>query len=130
LLDIEEPVYSFNQKFVPQDKAPEIVERLSQIEGIACTYLLSQLPGLNDIHVTNRNATKEHAVTELLQTLKVSKEDAIGVGDGHNDIHLFNAVGHRVAMSNAVADLKTNADEIIGDVKEDGLAAYLELLAE
>ncbi len=128
-LKIDGPVYILEQKFVPQRVAPEIVARLTAIEGIACTLVVAQRPGFNDIHITNRNATKEHAVDKLLTILKVDKEDTIGIGDGHNDIHLFNAVRHRVAMENSVEELKVAADEVIGNVVNDGFAAFLEKLA-
>jgi HAD superfamily hydrolase (TIGR01484 family) len=127
-LTIDEPVYFFNLKLVPDDEAPPIVAEFSKIEGVICTCIDAQLPGLKDIHVTNRGATKEHAVTELLHLLHAKREDTIGVGDGHNDIHLFNAVAYRVAMDNAVDELKANADKIIGMVKDDGLAEYVESL--
>lgn len=50
----------------------------------------------------------------------------IGIGDGANDIHLFNAVGLKVAMGNAVPSLKEKADIVIGHVTDDGLAQYFE----
>lgn len=127
-LEIDEPVYFFELIFVPQEIAPEIVTKLSEIEGIAVTKVVAQREGFNDIHVTNRNATKEHAIAELLKILDVNQENTIGVGDGHNDIHLFNAVKHKVAMGNAVEELKSAANEIIDNVTEDGFAAYLERL--
>lgn len=127
-LSITEPVYFFEQIFVPKEIAPEIVAKLSEIEGIAVTLVVAQREGFNDIHVTNRNATKEHAVAELLGIIGVDKANTIGIGDGHNDIHLFNAVGKKVAMGNAVIELKQIADEVIGSVKDDGLATFLEQL--
>jgi HAD superfamily hydrolase (TIGR01484 family) len=129
-LNILGPVYFFNIKLVPQDIATEIAEKLTKLPGISCMKIISQLPDLNDIHVTNRHATKEHAVAELLKALAIDAKDTIGVGDGHNDTHLFNAVGHKVAMSNGVDELKGAADEVIGDVSDDGFAAYLEQLAK
>jgi hypothetical protein len=129
-LNITEPVYFFNIKLVPQAIATEIAGKLAEIPGISCMKIVSQLPGLDDIHITNAQATKEHAVAELLKFLGVDTKDTIGVGDGHNDMHLFNAVNHRVAMSNGVDELKAAADEIIGSVSDDGFAAYLEQLAK
>ena len=129
LLSITEPVYFFELIFVPQNIAPEIVAELSKIQGVAVTLVIAQREGYNDVHVTNSNATKEHAVAELLKIIGVNRQDTIGVGDGNNDIHLFNAVGHKVAMGNAIAELKAAADEVIGSVKEDGFTVFLERLA-
>lgn len=127
-LQVNEPVYFFELIFVPQKIAPEIVAKLSAIEGLAITLVVAQRAGFNDIHITNRNATKEHAINELLKIVNIDREETVGVGDGHNDIHLFNAVGHKVAMGNAVEELKAASDEVIGNVDEDGFANYLESL--
>lgn len=127
-INLDEPVYFLEMIFVPQLIAPEVIAKLSSIEGIACILAVAQRPGFHDIHVTNRKATKEHAIAELLKIIKVSREDTIGVGDGHNDLHLFAAVHQKIAMTNGVEELKSKADHIIGNVGEDGFAAWLETL--
>ncbi|QQR79105.1 MAG: HAD family phosphatase [Candidatus Moraniibacteriota bacterium] len=123
-----DPVYFLEQVFVPDTLAAELFGKLSSIAGITCVMVVSQKPGLKDLHIVNSEATKEQAVAQLLGILGSSKDDAIGIGDGHNDMHLFNAVGYRVAMGNAIPELKNVSDEIIGSVKEDGLARYLRSL--
>lgn len=128
-LQVSEKVYFFELVFIPEESASQIIAEFSAIEGIAATMVVSQRIGFNDIHITNRNATKEHAIGELLRILNTNKENSIGVGDGHNDIHLFNAVNRRVAMGNAVDELKSVSDEVIGSVTEDGLAEFIESLA-
>ena len=45
-------------------------------------------------------------------------------GDGNNDIEMLKAVGNGIAMANASDDLKAVADEICGDVSEDGIYHY------
>lgn len=122
--------YYINICFVPSNQANALRDRLAAIKGVAATLVVSVRPNHNDIHVTNRAATKEHAIYELEKIIGVDKGSMIGVGDGHNDLHLFNAVGHKVAMGNAVDELKQCADEVIGSVKEDGLALYFENLAK
>ena len=123
-----EPVYFLEQVFVPDETAKEIYQKLTQIEGIAAVMVVAQKPGCRDIHVINASATKEHAVAELLKLLNVDRMDSIGIGDGYNDMHLFNAVDYRVAMGNAVPELKESADTVIKSVSEDGLAQYLAML--
>lgn len=122
--------YFINVCFVPNDEASNVMKRLDSIDGLAVTLVVSQKADCNDIHITNRAATKEHAIYELEKIIGVKKANMIGVGDGHNDLHLFNAVGHKVAMGNAVDELKQVADEVIGSIKEDGLALYFEKLAK
>ena len=79
--------------------------------------------------ISHRDATKEHAITQVLNRLGVPKTAAIGVGDGENDIHLFAAVGLKVAMGNATPHLKTAADITCASVDEDGLAEIIERFA-
>jgi HAD superfamily hydrolase (TIGR01484 family) len=83
-----------------------------------------------DLHIHSVKASKEHAVGELLRRLGVTKENSTVIGDGLNDLHLFVAGGTKVAMGNAVPELKEAADLVIKSVSEDGLADYLESLAK
>lgn len=122
--------YFFEVCYVPHSEVSEICADLEQIPGLAVTVVVAQRPGYNDLHITNKKATKEHAIYELEKLINVPKEQMIGFGDGHNDLHLYNAVGHKVAMGNAVSELKSKADEVIGNVDVDGLAEYFEKLAK
>lgn len=102
-----------------------ILEQLASVPDITAAGVRSWTHEGIDIHVTHQNATKEHAVTELLTLIGVSKEKSIGVGDANNDIHLFKAVGHKVAMGNVTDQLKSRADEICDTVDNAGLAALI-----
>lgn len=124
------PTYIFVICFVESDKLSEATRDLSEIDDINVIIASSHRKGTFDIHITHKDASKEHAIYELEKILGVAKEDMIGVGDGLNDIHLFHAVGHRVAMGNAADQLKTAADEVIGTIEGDGLARYFEKIAE
>lgn len=124
----KEPVYFLEQVFIPDKIAKEIYQKLIKIKGIAAVMVVAQKPGCRDIHVINGEATKEHSIAELLKLLGVGREDTIGIGDGYNDIHLFNAVNYKVAMGNAVSELKEAADIVIKSVSEDGMADYLRSL--
>ncbi len=121
----QEPVYFLEQVFVPDTTAVEIYGKLGTIDGVTCVMVIAQKPGTRDLHIVNAAATKEHAVAELLKLLKVEKCNAIGIGDSHNDLNLFNAVGYKVAVNNAIPELKSIADKVIGSVAEDGMADYL-----
>ncbi|MCA9328457.1 HAD family phosphatase [Candidatus Saccharibacteria bacterium] len=124
----DKSVYFLEAIFVPEPKAVELKQKIDQIEGVVCTMVVAQKPGMKDLHITNEFATKEHAVAELLKIVQIDVDETTGVGDGHNDLHLFAAVKNKVAMGNAVPELKAEADIVIGDVKDNGLAEYLEQL--
>lgn len=114
---------------IGENMARVVEAELRNIKGVACIVVVGQHnKSHRDIHVTNAQATKEQAIAELLKIIKVERKNTIGVGDGANDIHLFNAVGTKVAMGNAVVGLKRRADLVIDSVKDDGLAKYFESL--
>jgi Cof subfamily protein (haloacid dehalogenase superfamily) len=125
---VKQPVYFLEQAFIPDPKAQEIHKNLAEVKGVAAVMVVAQKPGCRDIHVIASDATKEHSISKLLEIIGLSKKDTIGIGDGYNDIHLFNAVNFRVAMGNAVPELKQAADLVIDSVKDDGLARFLATL--
>lgn len=126
--DVNQKVNWMSQSFVPDEIAIKLEAELNKVGGVACVMVVSQKPGCRDLHIVNEEATKEHAIAELLKRIGVPRERTAGIGDGHNDIHIFNAVAKKIAMGNAVEDLKKRADLVIGSVKDDGLAKYLEAL--
>lgn len=129
-LDGVTEAYFLEIVFMPPEQAKAAAKELSKIKGIHAMAIDAQRPGVCDIHITHKQATKEHAIAELIKRLGADPAKSIGVGDGHNDLHLFSGVHHKVAMGNAVDELKQVADEIIGTVDKDGLATYFEGLKQ
>ena len=78
--------------------------------------------------IANINSNKGNAVKKLLEILNISKEDTIAIGDDNNDLSMFEQVGYRVAVDNAIDIVKEKADEITLSNDEDGVAIYLEKL--
>ena len=113
---------------VTEDDAPAILQKLQMIPGITAATVPSWNYGLT-FTITSELATKEHAIKTVLQGLGVPRATTIGIGDGNNDVHLFAAVGLKIAMGNATLQLKQAADEITGRVDDDGLAQIIEKYA-
>src|SRR5699024_11670865 len=67
---------------------------------------------------------KGAAVGRMLAHYGLSPVQAMAFGDGNNDIEMLQAVGTGVAMGNASDTLKAAADDVCGDVAEDGVWAY------
>ncbi|HSD98429.1 MAG TPA: HAD family hydrolase [Patescibacteria group bacterium] len=111
---------------VPLENSKKIISELAQIPNTALHLVKGY--GLNhlDIHMTDSNGTKEKAIEKLCEIIHVTKQEIIGVGDSFNDLPLFNSVGLKVAMGNAVDELKEKADYITGHVNNDGLAQAIE----
>lgn len=78
------------------------------------------------IDITSNRASKLHGIVEVARILGIETEDIIGVGDGYNDFPLLMACGLKIAMGNAVEELKAIADFIAPSVEEDGVATVIE----
>ena len=70
------------------------------------------------------NAGKGIGIEKVLKYYGIEKSQSMAFGDGNNDIEMLKAVGNGIAMGNASDDLKAVADEICGDVSEDGIYQY------
>lgn len=111
---------------IKPEQVDEVIFNIKAVADVEIAKVNSPNHGFINLHITNKQATKEHAIEELSKILGISKANIYGIGDGYNDIHLFNSVGTKVAMGNSVPELKEVADIVIKSLAEDGLAEYLE----
>lgn len=73
------------------------------------------------VNLTNSEASKQHAVLEVAKILNIKTDEIIGIGDSYNDFPLLMACGLKVAMGNAVDEIKAIADYVAPTVEEDGV---------
>jgi HAD superfamily hydrolase (TIGR01484 family) len=78
-----------------------------------------------DVNVSHAEARKDFALREVFDRYGVNPSEMVGVGDGLNDIDLFNAVGYRIAVANAELPLLQMADEIVPSQEDGGLAVVV-----
>lgn len=100
-------------------------EHFQQIETAFKDFII-----LNDHHVGSADAStlninKGSAVTYCTNYLGLTKEDSFAFGDGNNDIDMFKAVGHAIAMGNANEYVKANSDDITDSVEQEGIKKAL-----
>ena len=67
-------------------------------------------------------------LADLCEKIGLTLADAVAAGDSANDVGMLKAAGLGCCMSNGTTDAKAAADRVIGDVREDGLAALIEEL--
>lgn len=128
---VEGPLTHLSVEAVSAQEISGILENLNLIPDIVAHPVMSWTENHFDIHITHREADKEHAVRNLLEMLGLSKEEVVGFGDSNNDLPIFQGVGYKVAMANGTEMLKSAADEIAPHAEEDGVAVIIErLLAE
>lgn len=80
-------------------------------------------PDMWYLEIFSKNASKYHAVQYIRDYLGVDSVTCFG--DNRNDLPLFEASDHRIAVANAVEELKARADEVIDSNKRDGVALWL-----
>lgn len=92
------------------------------------TELRALFPTLNfaysckyGIDVNSSGGLKEEGIKAFKEKYGIPDEDIIAIGDGHNDISMFEYVKTSVAMGNAHDDVKKYATIVTDDVSNDGL---------
>lgn len=107
---------------VESEVADQLKEKLSKITNLAVQKVISWEQGKFGVVVTSALATKQHGIFEVAKILGINTHEIIGVGDSYNDFPLLMACGLKVAMGNAVEDIKAIADYIAPSVEDDGVA--------
>lgn len=110
---------------LPNSLAVKIRKQLSAHPGVFCTRVPSFEPGLVDVNIAHWKATKQNGIETLAKLYGISKKEIVGVGDGYNDYPLLQASGVKVAMGNAVDQIKEIADFIAPSVDDDGLVSVV-----
>lgn len=124
--NFSEKIYGIAVPEYKQEDADTLIQELTVIPDVAVHKVKSYKEGLVWVTVTSPVATKLHSVLEITNMIGVRPEETIGIGDGYNDYPLLTACGLKIAMGNAVPELKAIADFIAPAVEDDGLAVALE----
>ena len=82
-----------------------------------------------EIVTMNKRCSKATALRELAQTLGISMDQVMAIGDGVNDREMLQAAGWGVAMGHASNALKEVADAVTENNAEDGAAQAIERYA-
>ena len=105
------------------ERAEELEKLLSQKYGdIASVYRSEPF----FIEIMPQNVDKASSLDRMLQTVGLTRENAICCGDGFNDISMIKYAGVGVAMGNAQEKVKEAADYITGSNDKDGLVEVME----
>lgn len=71
-------------------------------------------------------ASKGNGLHALGEYLGIPRENIACIGDGDNDLSMFEASGMKFAMGNGVRELKDQADIVLPDNNHDGVAEAIE----
>ncbi|WP_438012765.1 HAD family hydrolase [Psychrobacter raelei] len=75
-------------------------------------------------------ASKERGVRDVCHYFGIDVSDAMAIGDGFNDLEMFDVVGFGVAMGDAQPALKQRADWVTGTIEEYGIQAAVRHLLD
>ena len=115
--------------YIPEIEQEDIdffVKVFSVDERIQVQKLIAWDKRYMSLDIMSSEASKLHGILEVARILGITTEEIIGVGDGYNDFPLLMACGLKIAMGNAVPELKEIADFVAPTVYEDGVATVIE----
>ena len=78
--------------------------------------------------IVSMEVSKGTAVSEMCKYLNIKTEEIITIGDGENDVSMFNITPYSVVMGNALDNIKKHAKYKTATNDEDGVAKVLERL--
>lgn len=105
--------------------APGITRHAERLRQLGVTV---NRDGLGWLDITARGLSKASALEAIRLNLGVPHEHTVAVGDGWNDLEMFEWARRSVAMGQALPAIKNKANEVTGTVQEHGAATVLQSL--
>jgi 5-amino-6-(5-phospho-D-ribitylamino)uracil phosphatase len=116
----------------PADLMAEMNRELLQIFGsrIVSHKLIVPAYGVDVLEVFDPAVNKWEGILHVARRHRIDPSEIIAIGDDINDVPMVQNAGLGIAMANAHPHLLKVADRVIGHNRDDGLAQFLEELAE
>jgi hydroxymethylpyrimidine pyrophosphatase-like HAD family hydrolase len=113
----------------PSDVA-QVHEQLQRRFGerIFCQRLFIPSAQVEVLEIFDPAVNKWEGILHVARHHDVAPEQIIAIGDDVNDLPMLTQAGLGVAMGNARDEIKSAAKKVIGDNRDEGLAAFLEEL--
>jgi hydroxymethylpyrimidine pyrophosphatase-like HAD family hydrolase len=109
----------------PSSTSEEFLERTERIGLHGVEYAVGWSAWLD---ITPEGVSKGAALEAVRRRLGVEPMHTVAVGDQRNDFEMLRWAARGVAMGNAPDEVKAVADEVAGDVDDDGLVPVLRSL--
>lgn len=90
--------------------------------------LAAQFSHANYLEVTRRGVDKGAALTRLCEARVITPADVVAIGDGFNDLGLFEFAGVSIAMANAPDLVRAAATMVTSSNDNDGVASALRMM--
>ena len=113
---------------IPPERVPDFEKKYGHL-GLHWMQVGAQnADGLCYYDIVRGGIDKGVGLADLCEKMGLTLADAVAAGDSANDVGMLKAAGLGCCMANGTPDAKAAADRIIGDVREDGVAALIEEL--
>lgn len=80
------------------------------------------------LEVTCIGISKGITLLEVLRLLNIDPLNTMAIGDGSNDISMFQVVGYSCAMGNASLEVKQHANRVVASNEDNGVAEAIKLI--
>ena len=109
------------------ESALRLSKKAEEFENIAASMSISSL-GEWYVMFTKSGVDKGRATEVFAKMIKLNTDEIMAIGDGPNDVEMFNAVGFPVAMGHASQEVKSSARFVTENLDNEGLAVAIEKL--
>ncbi|MFT8871830.1 MAG: Cof-type HAD-IIB family hydrolase [Sporolactobacillus sp.] len=117
-------IYFFSTQQGQMDDWKHHLEQLGKDESFG---FFSSSP--NSVEVNTTGVSKASGLELLFKHYGLDREESLCIGDGENDLPMFDFAGHAVAMKNALPTIIQHADEVTAFTNaENGVYRYLRQL--
>mgnify|MGYP003455359281 CR=1 FL=1 len=114
--------------FLTNEDEEKVKEFENYINNEYIGKLYTRYWGMNGYHIVevySPEVDKRMSFVKIMEYYQIPKERCIAIGDGHNDIGLFNAVKTSVAMKNSHPSLFEHATNTTDSNLEQGVLKFL-----
>lgn len=122
----EECYMMFTESDLEYEQTEAVERELHDVSDVSVQRSHHKDEGRYGMSINHIEATKLHGIHVVEKKLGVVRKEIIGVGDSYNDFPLLMASGLKVAMGNAIDDLKEIADYVAPSVDDDGVCDVIE----
>ena len=111
--------------FHDETKVQKVLPYFKDMKEIA---YLSSYP--DNVEITNENAQKGLILEKVIEQLNIKKEEVIVLGDGMNDITLFERFPYSFAPNNAEKIIQEKAYKVVSSCKDGAVSEAIEYALE
>lgn len=104
----------------------EIACAKNKLQSVPMISYLSSFP--DNVEVTDQNAQKGLILEKVAKLKNSSKDEIVVIGDGMNDLTMFQCFPYAFAPANADQEIQNLAYQIVADCEDDGFAEVIDIV--